>query len=94
MQEFLAQFSSRPRRIILNRIPVTNSDATFITIQVGNEFGFPGKVWNEAMLIESFETEGYRLQDSWQEPGRSLRLPLFPHRSVANYSGYYLVAQT
>jgi putative methyltransferase (TIGR04325 family) len=87
--EFLAQFSPAPRHILINRTPVHGQAASFITVQSTATFAVACRVWNRAELITGFQQSGYVLADSWAAPELSLILPLFPHLSVREYSGFY-----
>ena len=86
---FLAQFRERPEHILINRSPVHENQASFITVQGTHTCAFPCRVWNADELIEEFAKEGFRLVDRWAALELSLALPLFPKFSVPSYSGFY-----
>jgi putative methyltransferase (TIGR04325 family) len=86
---FLQQFKNPPRHILMNRSPIHETQASFITVQRTESCAFPCKVWNLDDLISSFDAHGYRLIDRWRAMELSLKLPLFPKLSVPCYSGFY-----
>lgn len=86
---FLRQFPERPRHILINRSPVHETQPSFIAVQRTPTCAFPCRVWNAEELVSAFENEGYALADRWKATELALKLPLFPERWVANYSGFY-----
>jgi putative methyltransferase (TIGR04325 family) len=89
VRAFLEQFQQQPDHVIVNRTPVHNEQPSFITVQRTGECAFPCIVRNVSGLIEDFAFSGYTMVDRWPAIERSLRMPLFPERTVRYYSGFY-----
>jgi putative methyltransferase (TIGR04325 family) len=87
--EFLDQFSTRPRDVIINRVPVHQKQPSFITLQYKRNFAHPCFVWNMNEMISEFAKLGYSLVDRWLAPELQLRMPLFPEHNIPAYSGLY-----
>ena len=93
VQEFLEQLPHSPAHIIVNRTPVHNTQPSFITVQYRKSYAVPCIVRNMAGMIEEFAVCGYAMVDRWPATERSLRMPLFPERTVEHYSGFYFRRQ-
>ena len=89
--EFLAQFGQKPPRILINRTPTQDKEDSYFTVQGGGSYAVPCIVRNESRLVEEFALCGYQLRDQWKVAELALRLPLFPSRTVRNYSGFYFL---
>jgi putative methyltransferase (TIGR04325 family) len=89
IQTFLEQFRQQPDHVIVNRTPVHDEQPSFITVQRTAECAFPCIVRNVAGMVETFAVNGYTMVDRWPAIERSLRMPLFPARTVPSYSGFY-----
>lgn len=92
--EFIEQLPSTPEHIIVNRVPVNETESTFVTVQYKKTYAVPCTVRNSAEFIADFVGAGYHLVDSWTAPELSLRMPLFPGHHVTAYSGFYFCRQT
>ena len=88
LSEILRRQSARPERILINRTPLTEG-ATCATVQDANGFLMPCRLWNRLDLIEDLRSIGYEKLDEWKAPELSLRIPLHPESSIAEYSGLY-----
>jgi putative methyltransferase (TIGR04325 family) len=86
--EFVASLPSQSEYIIVNRVPMTVSQPTFVTVQYKKTFAVPCMVRNRNELISEFAAQDYTLLDSWQAPELCLRMPLFPLHSISEYSGF------
>jgi putative methyltransferase (TIGR04325 family) len=93
IQTFLEQFRQPPEHVIVNRTPVHDEQPSFITVQRTAECAFPCIVRNVVGMIEAFAVNGYIMVDRWPAIERSLRMPLFPERTVPTYSGFYFRRQ-
>jgi putative methyltransferase (TIGR04325 family) len=89
VEAFLEQFSEQPEHVLINRTPVHSKQPSFVTVQCRREFAFPCIVRNENEIVLGFANKGYTLVDRWPALELAFRMPLFPDRSVANYSGLY-----
>jgi putative methyltransferase (TIGR04325 family) len=85
-----SNFVSSPENLIVNRTPVHNEQPSFVTVQRTAECAVPCIVRNAAGMIEDFVACGYTLVDRWPAIERSLRIPLFPERTVEHYFGVLL----
>ena len=89
LREMLERLSARPKHILINRTPLTDSPRC-ATVQDANGFLMPCWLWNRRDLIEGLRTLGYEVVDEWDVPELSLKIPFCPDRSVSAYSGLYL----
>jgi putative methyltransferase (TIGR04325 family) len=89
IQAFLDKFTVLPEHIFVNRSPILERRPSFITVQKTKFCAFPCIVRNASEMIEAFRGNGYNLVDRWQVHELSLRMPLFPDRTVLHYSGFY-----
>jgi putative methyltransferase (TIGR04325 family) len=87
LSEILGKLSTKPRHVLINRIPIYDGEPYF-TVQNGYRAYVPYKVMNTSRLTEGMNGLGYRLIDEWELP-RSLILPFHPDRFVPNYKGFY-----
>ena len=83
------RLSHRPAHVVLNRTPMHATEPSFITIQRFDDFAMPCIVRNANELVDSFKKLGYSLINRWEASELSIRMPLFPEKSVAHYSGFY-----
>ena len=90
---FFDAFSRPPEHVILNRTPVHEKQAPFITVQRTESYAVPCIVRNTGDLMSSFAALGYRLVDRWPALELRLLMPLFPERTVPHYSGFYFCRQ-
>lgn len=86
---FVKQFPRRPAHILLNRTPVHDEKSSFITVQRTGSYAVPCIVRNAAGIVGDFSSMGYTLHDRWPCLELSLKLPLYPDRSLPHYSGFY-----
>lgn len=87
--EFLDQFSELPEHILVNRTPTISKQPGFITVQQTETYAVPCLVRNAEDLIAEFEGCGYVLVDRWKALELSVKMPMYPHRAVHGYSGFY-----
>jgi putative methyltransferase (TIGR04325 family) len=89
VESFLEQFPRLPEHIIVNRSPVHDTEASFITVQRTDSYAVPCVVRNATEMINAFSSKGYRIADRWPVVELALRMPLFPNLTVPQYSGFY-----
>jgi putative methyltransferase (TIGR04325 family) len=88
VQAFLEQFSQRPAHILLNRTPVHDKQSSFITVQRTSSYAVPCLVRNVSEMMADFSSMDYTMIDRWPCLELSLKLPLYPDRSLPYYSGF------
>jgi len=89
VEAFLDQFPRQLRHVILNRTPVHDEQPSFFTVQRTEWCAVPCIVRNAAEIVDAFSARGYTMVDRWPALELSLKLPLFPRRTVPHYSGFY-----
>ena len=87
--DLLGRCESRPRHILLNKLPLYNGEDYVTAQNIGAGCFAPMYVYNRQRLINEVEASGYVLCDEWQVPERSLYLPGFPERCIPAYRGLY-----
>lgn len=86
--EVLSAIGSRPKHLLLNKVPIAEADS-FVTLQnTGTGFS-PYRVFNRRVLLDQIASLGYDLQDAWSNPDMSLVIPGEPEHSLAAFSGMY-----
>jgi putative methyltransferase (TIGR04325 family) len=88
LSDTLAQMTTKPRHILLNKLPLYDG-APFVTLQNAGDIVTPQYVFNRTQFIGSMQRIGYRLVDGWETPGYSCVVPFHPERWVPLYSGLY-----
>jgi putative methyltransferase (TIGR04325 family) len=83
----IASLRSKPPHILINRVPLTNSDA-FITLQNNGLWFSPYKVDNRAEFVKSVEALHYELIDKWVM-NRPTNFLLHFGEERPNYHGMY-----
>jgi putative methyltransferase (TIGR04325 family) len=89
LSDFVRQFPDSPRYIIINRTPVHDDKAAFVTVQSTPTYAIPCIVRNSKQMVAEFGEHGYVLVDRWKATELSLAMPLFPDYSVPYYSGFF-----
>ncbi len=84
----LASLRSRPKHLVLNKLPLYDGP-TFVTLQNGGVAFHPMYVFNRRDFIESICGLGYRLVDQWTVPSHAGRIPFHPAASFPAHSGLY-----
>lgn len=90
--ELLERCPQRPKHVLLNKLPLYDGEDYVTTQNIGAGCFAPVHVYNRQRYIQEVEAMGYRLQDQWQVPERSIYLPGFPERSFPTFSGLYFSA--
>jgi putative methyltransferase (TIGR04325 family) len=73
----------------MNRSPICDQGAAFISVQRMAKCGFPCIVRNAGEIVSSLGSAGYEVDDRWPALELVLRMPLLPDRTVPHYSGLY-----
>ena len=86
--DLLSRMGTLPRKLIVSKTPLTELP-DFVTLQDLGPAVCPYRIFNRAKFIQSIETLGYRLVDSWANSDFQCRIPFHPDRTVPSYSGLY-----
>lgn len=86
----LDALGSRPRHILLNKMPVHDGES-FVTVQSTGRSFHAYRIYDRAQLVASVVDLGYRLVDDWQNREQSCTIPFTRGRDVDAYSGFYFV---
>ncbi|WP_146030250.1 TIGR04325 family methyltransferase [Methylocella silvestris] len=84
----LDRFCSRPRHVLLNKVPLT-SGPTFWTLQNFGSAVSPYQVYNESEFLRYFTEAGYRLRDRWDVHELDCFIPFHPDKRVPHFAGLY-----
>lgn len=87
--ELLRSHHKLPRRIIINTAAIHPVHSFFTVNSIGTAF-CPYRVQTQAELVRGLTSLGYRLRESWANPGKPMTVALRPDRSLDHYSGYCL----
>lgn len=89
----LERSASKPRHILLNKLPLSEAEAFVSTQNIGFGAYVPHHVFNRQAFIASIEALGYELVDAWEVPDRSFSSLGFDRDSFDCYSGLYFRAK-
>ncbi|MEZ4403031.1 MAG: methyltransferase, TIGR04325 family [Kofleriaceae bacterium] len=84
----LTAVGSKPRHLILNKLPVYDGE-TFVTVQSTGRAFHAYRIYNATELVTSITALGYRLVDDWQNREQHCEIPFTRGRDIDAYSGYY-----
>ncbi len=90
LPSILARIGSRPRHVILNKMPVYDGES-FVTVQSTGRAFHPYRIDNRAGLVTSVTDLGYRMVDDWADRECSCTIPFTRGRDIEAYSGFYFV---
>lgn len=86
--ELLAKIGTRPKHLLLNKLPVCECDS-FATLQnTGTGFS-PYRVINRKELLDQVTRLGYDMEDCWENPDMTLMIPGEPAHSLGSFTGMY-----
>ncbi len=85
--EDLAEWSTKPRRIIVNITPIHPTHEFFTVNSIGTAF-CAYRVQTQSSLVRQLTTLGYTMKDNWINRGKEMRLPLHPDLSLDHYRGF------
>jgi len=88
LPELLEKMGSKPKHLLLNRLPVCEGD-TFVTLQSTGTAFSPYRISNRTQFVEQISRLGYDLEDSWNNPDLNLLIPGEPAHSLTAFSGMY-----
>lgn len=90
LPSILGRLGSRPRHIILNKMPLYDGES-FVTVQSTGRAFHAYRIYNRAALVQSVVDLGYRVVDDWMNREQSCAVPFTRGREIEAYSGYYFV---
>lgn len=85
----LAGLPSRPRRLVLNKVPLSEGPEVWTVQQAGGVL-VPYHVLNRAAFLDGLKALGYRVLDSWTVVEYAARIPFAPGYGTTNNSGLAL----
>ncbi len=90
--ELLSNYGRLPRRIVINTAAVHPEHQFFTVNSLGTSF-CPYRVQTQAALVRGLTQLGYRVRETWINPGKRMVIPLRPEYSLEHCSGYCLDLQ-
>jgi len=93
LPRLLADVSSLPRHLLINRTPLVDG-AKVAIVQDGGAYRVACVLHNRNALIMGLEKLGYRLIDAWPVAELSADLPGYPEYTVSGYSGMFFSHHT
>lgn len=88
LPSILARVGSRPRHIILNKMPLYDGES-FVTVQSTGRAFHAYRIYNRDELVKSVTDLGYRVVDDWVNREQHCEIPFTRGRDIDAYSGYY-----
>ena len=86
--QVLDELGSRPRHLILNKMPCYDGES-FVTVQSTGRAFHPYRIYNRDELVSSVTNLGYRLVDDWTNREQHCEIPFTRGRDIDAYSGFY-----
>jgi len=90
LPSILARIGSRPRHVILNKMPLYDGES-FVTVQSTGRAFHAYRIYNRKELVKSVTDLGYRVVDDWENREQFCTIPFTRGRDIDAYSGYYFV---
>jgi putative methyltransferase (TIGR04325 family) len=90
--QLLAEVEQKPRYILINNVPFTESTTYYTINNIGPSF-CPYRILSRPELLASLEQNGYSVLDTWQITGKKLIIPFHPEQSLEHYGGMLLGRQ-
>jgi putative methyltransferase (TIGR04325 family) len=88
----LSKLAVLPEHLIISKTPLTDLEG-FVTLQDLGPAVCPYWIFNRKKFIDSIQSLGYRLIDSWANVEFSCDIPFHPERCVPGYTGLYFRAE-
>lgn len=85
--DLLRKLASKPKRIVLNITAVHPEKSYFTLNSIGTAF-CAYRVQAHGQLVSEIADNGYTLNDSWRNIGKTLELPFHEELNLEYYSGY------
>lgn len=80
---------SRPRHVILNKLPLTSS-GSYWTLQNFGPAVSPYRIFNRDTFMGYFADAGYAVRDEWPVTDLSCDIPFYRRHNVPQFTGMYL----
>lgn len=87
--EMLSDWKKLPPRIVINITPIHVEREYFTVNSLGTAF-CPYHVQTQGSLIRELTKLGYKLRATWENEGKTMKIPFRPELYLAAYSGYCL----
>jgi putative methyltransferase (TIGR04325 family) len=88
LAEMLKQTAHRPEHLIINRLPLTAGNSSFVTLQNTGMAIAPVRVERLSDFVEGLSSLGYGLVDQWKCLENSLGIPLHPESTLPHFHGF------
>lgn len=89
LHERLAALAEKPRHLLINQLPVHPRDQ-FVTLQNIATCYCPYVIFHEGRFFDGLRSLGYRVVDTWTNPGKGCWIPTYPKHTAAPYRGALL----
>lgn len=90
--ELFSNYGRLPRRIVINTAAVHPEHQFFAVNSLFTSF-CPYRIQTQGALLRGLAQLGYRIRETWINPGKRMVIPLRPEYSLEHYSGYCLDLQ-
>ncbi|MEP6859832.1 MAG: methyltransferase, TIGR04325 family [Deltaproteobacteria bacterium] len=90
----LERVTSRPRHVLINRLPVLADHPTFVTLQNTGQSIAPCRVEHESSFFGRMSRLGYRLADRWKCFENSMTIPFHTGLHMESFQGFYFVRES
>jgi putative methyltransferase (TIGR04325 family) len=88
--ETLKRLDELPRHIVINMLPL-HEQREFVTVSSMDASYCAYKVYHLATFLGGMRESGWKLKDSWENPGKSCPIPFHEELSNSRYRGMYYV---
>lgn len=87
--QILSNWRRYPRRIIINTAAIHPTTAFFTVNSIGTAF-CPYRVQTQANVVRELSKLGYKVRETWINPGKRMTIPFHSEHSLDHYSGLCL----
>lgn len=88
LADLLAGLKAPPPHLLLNLLPLHDSQAFFTLQSVGTAF-CPYRIGARPAFVQSLQALGYECVDEWENPEKRCEIPFHPGHSLDHYHGFY-----
>lgn len=89
LEQVVGDLPRPPRWIVVNTTPIHATRSFFTLNSIGSAY-CPYRVQSRADFEQAAERMGYRVRDSWLNPGKSMAIPFVDGHDISDYSGFCL----
>ncbi len=86
--ETLESLSQRPKRVLINMMPL-HGRQEFVTVSSMGPTFCPYKVFHLDRFLTGMKERNWQLVDSWVNPGKECHIPFQPQLNGSRYCGMY-----